>query len=308
MKDDDEEIGYRNQKYSGKATDAEFHVVNQTEEDVKSIRNLPATMDTVTFYRHPKAPAAPFYLDAIKDEIALDIELGLKNQFSIDQKKILKRDIDELTKSNNYYQVTSKLLGRMFKIGSLRSGCFFYNIKNGIVKTLIGIKVPLITIIIMMIILKGLFIAAPITSHSNSAYYTIAQIFCPIGIISLVIGLIVFILSFTSQKVGRIKFRFQFIDVKLKIENIKETMVTIPRMAKLKIKEAKDSGIFEEFTIAYPYFSVNREEYTPYRKVDPIILGITKDNREFMICWWDLAKDIDKVQTHINMFKKFKIS
>lgn len=27
-----------------------------------------------------------------------------------------------------------------------------------------------------------------------------------------------------------------------------------------------------------------------------------------MVCWWDVAKDIDMVQTHIDMFKKFKIS
>jgi hypothetical protein len=147
MRDDDEEAGYRNSKYVGKAIDAEFQVVNQTEEDVKSIRNLPATMDTVTYYRHPKAPTAPLYLDAIKDEIALDIELGLKNQFSIDQKKILKRDIDELTKSNSYYQVTSKLLGRIFKIDSLKSGCVFHNIKNGITRTITALKVPLITVV-----------------------------------------------------------------------------------------------------------------------------------------------------------------
>jgi hypothetical protein len=160
----------------------------------------------------------------------------------------------------------------------------------------------------MLLILKGQFIVGPASINVKDVHHGIANFLMGIGIVMEILGVIIFILSFTSQEVGRISFRFQFIDVKLKIENIKETMVIIPRMAKLKIKEAKDTGIFEEFTIAFPYFSVNREEYKPYRKVDPVILGVTKDNREFMICWWDIAKDIDKVQTHINMFKRFKIS
>lgn len=91
------------------------------------------------------------------------------------------------------------------------------------------------------------------------------------------------------------------------MEDVKDTMIEIPRIAKLKMKEAKDSELFEAFTIAHPQFRVDRQIYAPTFKLDPVILGVTKDSRMFMICWWDIQKDIDKVLKNINLFKKFKI-
>jgi len=63
----------------------------------------------------------------------------------------------------------------------------------------------------------------------------------------------------------------------------------------------------EAFTIAHPQFKIERRSYSPNFKLDPVILGVTKDSRMFMICWWDIQKDIDKVLANINLFKKFKV-
>jgi hypothetical protein len=290
------------------AEDAEFTLVNSSEEENKNVRNLPATLETVKFLRHPKAAAEPDYLKPLKDEIALDIELGLENQFSIDQRKILQKDIDTLTKSNNYYQITGKLLRRLFKMESLKSMCISHNIWEALIKTFFGLKTPLIIITIGVICWIAAVHIGPVACNLKSAYHAIANVSMAMLVISATLSLVLFIVSFATEAFGKIRFNFQFIGVELKMENIKETKITIPRMAKLKIKEAKDSDLFEEFRIAYPYFTVNREEYRPRRRTDPVILGVAKDNRWFMVCWWDVAKDIDMVQTHIDMFKKFKIS
>jgi hypothetical protein len=81
---------------------------------------------------------------------------------------------------------------------------------------------------------------------------------------------------------------------------------------KLKLKEAKDSGLFEGFSIATPEFHTNRVNYKPRFHLpevkDPAILGITKDNRMYMIAWWDEKRDIDRVKMNIKKFKKFKIA
>jgi hypothetical protein len=115
------------------------------------------------------------------------------------------------------------------------------------------------------------------------------------------------IACFIGDKFGKLVFNYEFMSVDLAMEDVKDTKIEIPRIAKLKMKEAKDSELFEAFTIAHPQFRVDRQTYTPTFKLDPIILGVTKDSRMFMICWWDIQKDIDKVLKNINLFKKFKI-
>jgi multisubunit Na+/H+ antiporter MnhE subunit len=40
---------------------------------------------------------------------------------------------------------------------------------------------------------------------------------------------------------------------------------------------------------------------------DPIVLGVAEDNRMFMVAWWDIKRDIDRVKENIKVFKKFKV-
>jgi hypothetical protein len=62
-----------------------------------------------------------------------------------------------------------------------------------------------------------------------------------------------------------------------------------------------------DFSIAHPEFKVDRQVFKPKLKLDPVILGVAKDSRAYMICWWDIEKDIDKVKENIRLFKKFKV-
>ena len=112
----------------------------EVKEDPLSLLNksdstpsgLPATLESVRFLRHPKAQFDAPYMEPLKNEINLDIELGLKGQFDLDQKKILKKDIDELTRSNNYWEVTHRTLDKLFKVPQLRMSCVLPNLKEAL--------------------------------------------------------------------------------------------------------------------------------------------------------------------------------
>jgi hypothetical protein len=301
--------------FNQNAVEAEFELVNAKEEEKAQIRNLPARLDDVKILRHPKALADPEYLKAFKEDMNLDIELGLNNQFEMDQKKVLQKDIDELTKSNEYYQVTRGLLAKIFNIRRLRSMCASANIKEAVVQSFVALKVPLLLFALLIGSIMGSFWMGHIEHH----YTGLTGQFFDIGIALTVIwelAVAVGIIACFCSNFGNVRFNYEFMKVDVDLEEAKATRVPIPRMAKLKMKEAKDTGLFEGFTIAYPQFRTSKKSFKPdfgpfFRALggggDPVILGVTKDSRMFMICWWDIAKDIDRVKTHIKMFKKFKI-
>jgi hypothetical protein len=269
--------------------DAEFEVMI---EDKSKISKLPATLKDVQFLRHPKAVQETEYFEKQKEEIKLDIDLGLTNQYEIDQKKLLRQDISTLTQSNNYYHISRKQLAKLFKIQELERMCFMHNVKEVFVGFFNAIKIPLAFIFVgVLSIVAGLY------THKNWLEFTLILLGCILVATSII--------SFFVKPIGNVRFRFNFLDVHLRIERVLETKLILPTMAKLKMKEAKDTEIFEDFSIAYPWFTVSGDH--PPIKKDPVILGVARDNRFFMVCWWDIAKDIDKIKTSIEMFKKFKI-
>jgi hypothetical protein len=278
--------------------DADFIVV--TGEENNQVRNLPAKLEDVKFLRHKKAESNPQYLQEFSEDIKLDIELGLQNQFEMDQAKVLKKDIDILTSSNNYFQVTPKLLNKLFKIGALRSNCILHNLIESIVESILGIRRPLIFSITFAIF--GM-LTLIVGNHDSFILF--------LAMISLIVlDVIFFCLVFASlvnPAFGTVDFKFEFMKINLVMEDIKQTKILLPRIAKLKMKEAQDSELFEAFTIAYPEFKIEEKIFKPKFKFDPVILGVTKDSRMYMICWWDIKKDIDKVRENIRLFKKFKI-
>ena len=277
---------------------------------------LPATLESVNFIRHPKAQLDAAYMEPLKNEINLDIELGLKGQFNLDQQKILKKDIDELTRSNNYWEVSQRTLEKLFKVPQLRALCVLPNLKEALFQSASGGRVPLI--------LSGLFLfftAASIklgflsSKLPTSVHGFLAIIACVILGICAVAAIIMAISSFFSDGFMNrdVSFKYWFIGVKLNMESATQTKIQIPYPAKLKMKEAKDSGLFEGFSIVRPEFFTNQKNFKPSFKLppfppDPAILGVTKDNRMFMVVWWDVEHDIDRVKTSIKKFKKFKIA
>ena len=74
-----------------------------------------------------------------------------------------------------------------------------------------------------------------------------------------------------------------------------------------KCGEEKKTGIFEDFIFAQPEFFVENKTVEPRIKIDPAILGMTKDQRMFMIVYWDVEHDVEHVLTQIDAFKKFKL-
>jgi hypothetical protein len=286
------------------AVDAEF--VTVTGEEKQHIANLPATLEDVKFLRHKKAEPDAAYLQEFKDDIKLDIELGLRNQYEIDQTNVLKKDIDTLTQSNNYFQVTPKLLNKLFKIEELRALCAFHNLKEAIVESIKGSYRPILyTVLLVFSILGTLQLIHIVNSNSPFAFWMYTAV-----VFAIIWDLTDFgflIACFCSDKFGKLEYDYEFMKVDLAMEDIKDTKIPLPRIAKLKLKEAKDSELFEGFSIAHPEFKVDRQVFKPKLKLDPVILGVAKDSRAYMICWWDIEKDIDKVKENIRLFKKFKV-
>lgn len=91
--------------------------------------NLPATLATFELARHPlmKEKVTPD-IEKIQMELEIDKELGLPMQAERTSNKALSTDIDELTKSNNYFQVSKGLLEKLFSIRQLQFDCWGANI------------------------------------------------------------------------------------------------------------------------------------------------------------------------------------
>ena len=273
---------------------------------------LPATLESVRFLRHPKAQLDAVYMEPLKNELNLDIELGLKGQFDLDQQKILKKDIDELTRSNNYWEVTHRTLDKLFKVPQLRMSCVLPNLKEALTQSILGARVPLI--------LSGLFFffAAAAILFGCAKLPRSLPFFsgpaCGLLGICAVVAISLAISSFFSDGFMNrdVSFKYWFIGVKLNMESVSQTAIQIPYPAKLKMKEAKDSGLFEGFSIVRPEFFTDQKSFKPSfqfpRFSDPAILGVTKDSRMFMVVWWDIEHDVDRVKTSIKKFKKFKVS
>jgi hypothetical protein len=224
--------------------------------------NLPATIDAVSYLRHPKAPAEADYTKAKKDEINLDVELGLQGQFTLDQNSLLKQDINELTKSNDYREVTPRILNKLFKMAQLKTMCFVPNVKEISMQTFRGIRVPLLFSVLTVALVvacvqlgyKGHFSG----NGPHSLYFGLSALVTGIGAVcSVVVG----ISSFFSGGVlhNDVVFEYCFLGVRLKMESVTQTKMKIPYPAKLKMKEAKDSGLFKDFVITHRNFILSQK-------------------------------------------------
>jgi len=287
-------------------------------------------LDTI---RHPKMAAVPApYLERMVDELAVDQKLGLEIQAKIDSQELFKRDVDELTRSNDYYQVTSDLISKMFQMGSLKFRCFRHNVVEFLFKTTreLALGVSLCAVSCAAIWPAVLFFVQAAHTPKNedgSGWAMLGALCC----IATVVG-IVFSFIYTFRKTRQLNlirtdrdgereitrnvqglfFDYYFLKVDLKMEKIKETSVKIPFPVKCKILEAQEKGIFKDFVIGYPRFDIEHKEFNVKlpempRNADPVVLGMSHDGRMFLIAWWDIKHDIDKVKNNIKFFKKFKV-
>ena len=273
------------------------------------------------------------YAKKFEEELLLDHELGLKNQMNIDAKRFFSKDIDELTRTEDYHEVSLKVVERMFKMRLMKFACFLHNIVESFTVTFKQFFMSLIYIIICAASAFGTYrLGVFIYMSQNDLYQSLGIISAIVtGVIS--ISFLIFALmepfmtvhaievprgnddDFTDTHnidVKGIKLDFFFLKVFLKIEPVEDTELSIPRGAKLRMLEAKKTGIFEGFSIAYPVLEKRHVKYHRFLKqreqpTDPVLLGITKDNRFFLIAWWDIKKDIDRIQKDLKILKKFKV-
>ena len=70
------------------------------------------------------------YIKPIKKELEIDQQLGLRNQAVIDQQSALEKDIDELTNSKDYYEITAKQLEMLFGLGKIKAKVAMINTKE----------------------------------------------------------------------------------------------------------------------------------------------------------------------------------
>lgn len=298
----------RDMNYAGpdpsSITDAHYSVV---EGLTKEASNLPATLDTMRLVRHEllNGVTTP-EIEKIAEELAIDKELGLKNQAEKTAEAALEQDIDELTASKDYFQVSKDLLKELFSINKLNMDCHFHNLKSfwrALFQAGLENNAVLMHSIFLVVVVPMAMLSRFVFMNKNDGI----QFFGGVGMLGLWVGMGILLVGGIVQWV-QARFSYDTLKVDLDITPIKQVNTRIPYGAKLKVLEAKKTGIFEDFVMAQPEFTVGRQEVIPPRfNIDPAILGVTRDKRMFMIVFWDIKHDIEKTAQQIKRFKKFKL-
>jgi len=245
---------------------------------------------------------------SIVKELELDKELGLKKQVELTVIKALNHDIDELTSSRDYFEVSQSLLEKLFQIKKLRIMCLWTNCLNRVIGFLKAGILPLSLHALMLVSLYPLLRFSmwiwPVTTKAPTPLLvTICIIDC-----ILWIGIVVLlILGFIAW--GDKSIEYVSLDVEIESKLLSSISEKIPYGAKLKVIEAKKTGIFKDFIYVSPEFHVKKMSHKiTFSTVDPAILGVTTDNRKYMIVYWDIDKDVAKIVKEIEHFKKFKLN
>jgi hypothetical protein len=229
--------------------------------------------------RHPlMAHIEKEYVKELQEEADLDRELGLAGQVRMDELDVLRRDINELTSSKDFVEVSDRDVEKIFNVDWLRTKCAM-NTAFSIVKMLI------IELVLVSITCGFGYIA----SH----YPRIGFPFAVTAIITGIVTGIVFLV-----KRGTSRYTYTALSVGMNREPIHVTRVRLPKGAKLKIKEAKDAGVFERFDIVHPTITaIEQNVRLPAYFYDPAVIGVTPDMRQFLIVCWDIENDAVKVNS-----------
>lgn len=294
-----------NISHANKILDGEYAPYTEVKED-KTEKNTSLTVYKVNDFRHQLMKGVEIeYLAKAEEELKIDEELGLKNQAQKTIKSLLSKDIDELTNSKDYYEVDRKTIEQIFDFPKIKGMLFFQNVVNSIKETFYGLRfVLLFTSLMVASTFLGILLAN-ISTDKGNINNPYLFIFCVISIISAFIFLSNIIFQFCN---GDVEFNYHTAKVDLNVEELSITNIKIPFGAKLKTLEAKKSGIFEDFRIITPQFTVDHRIISFKRTVDPAIVGVTADNRWYMIVYWDIEHDKEKLMKDIERYKKFKVS
>ncbi|MDD5649650.1 MAG: hypothetical protein PHF86_04420 [Candidatus Nanoarchaeia archaeon] len=286
---------------------AEFEgVTNKKRSSDKD--SLPAKLETLSLIRHKQMTGkSDKIIENISSELEIDKKLGLKNQAELTALKALNHDINELTSSRDFFEVSQDLIKKLFQINKLKRKCFINNIVSKINAFFITGALPLSIHLFMLLtiypILKfSMWIWPAVHQTPTTGLITLSVFNC----ISWICMLGLLIAGFTLWE-GR-SIEYTLIDVNINSIPLSKVTDKIPYGAKLKVLEAKETGIFEDFVFITPEFvSSVKHHNVSFPSVDPAILGVTTDKRMYMIVYWDIEKDVAKVVKEIEHFKKFKL-
>lgn len=97
------------------------------------------------------------------------------------------------------------------------------------------------------------------------------------------------------------------ITLRLKRDSVENAGVAIPFGAQLRLEEAKDTGFFTSFKVVYPnVVTESALAAERARERDPALVGEFNGSM-FLICSWDLPKDIQKAEADMEALKALKI-
>lgn len=254
-----------------------------------------------------KAGADSEVIKSISEELEVDKELGLRKQAEITMERALQHDIDELTSSSDYFEVSKSLLMKLFQIRSLQLKCAWSNIKYFFSGILTSCLLPIFLDIAALATIYPMFqysmwIWPLATSKPTPLLVTLAAF----NIVAWIGWIVLLVFGFITWDGKKVKTTYLKVD--LDMSPLSSVKAQIPYGAKLKVLEAKRTGIFTGFTYVTPKFEVyeNLREIR-FPRIDPAILGVTADNRMYMIVYWDIDKDVEKVTKEIQHFKKYKL-
>lgn len=276
------------------------------------------------------------HIKEIEKEIELDIKLGLNPEDTA--RKALMKDIDELTHSRDYYEITKKELNQLFKINWIDLFyCKPYNILQKIkllgqifMGTTYTKVLGFFSLLSIPLAILGYTVATWTLKNRWDFLFNTLIVIAIVGAIVLIVSWISMAFNFRFEQLGDTQYNqeegpkrtvtFTTMGVSLDILPLKEAkeIIKIPRGAKLKVAEAVDTKIFDGFVVAFPKFEVKKhkinikEKIIPRISIDPAICGITTDEsgesvRLFMVVCWDRKRDIDKTKKSIKRFLKYKI-
>jgi hypothetical protein len=254
-------------------------------EEVKEKKTTTAV--AIPLARHPLMSDKKMeYVKDIQEEADLDRHLGLNHQVRMDELDMIRHDIDELTKSTDYVEVSNKDIENLFGIGWIKVRCFVSTLVI-FFKSPLGICLEVTAAFLLM----GIF-----GVHTDNHKLAV------IGFSAMTLVLVGILVQCATEG-----FEVYRVKVSMRRERIQDTIIRLPIGAKLKLKEAVDSKLFLRFDIVDPKIDVTSETLRAPRKmvVDPAIIGLTPDNRQFLIVCWDAENENLKVNQ--KNFKKLKL-
>lgn len=245
------------------------------------------------------------YVKEFKKNIDLDIELNLEGQAKHAAKDLIDNDIDEILKGEPYEEVNLNDLERLFSIPSMRKQVSVWNFMH-------KYKYSMMAFVGFLVLSNSAWALSHSSVFNHDGIPQLLEVWSVLGVIALGCSAIVSLVhSFKFSHPDHVPAHSKIV-VDLRMESVEKTEMKIPYGAKLRLKEAYDTGKFDEFQIAYPKPRVEQVPRPEPKIVDPAIIGVkknklTRTEKWYMIVFWDIPKDKEITQKKIKELKRFKL-